>query len=280
MNNHSTPATHDKIVRLIRTRFEEIVARRGDFSLRAYARLLGLNPTQLSETLCGKRPITRKIAARTFERLGLDPAEAAELLAGLPEKQVRKREKKAVEEREDARLLKYIQLSHDEFRVIGDWHHFAILSLFDTQGFKSDSKWIADRLGIPKAKVDISLKTLVRLGLIQKNAKGKLEATGQFFKTTQDVPSASIKKNHAQGLDLARDALFRTSAENREFTSVTLAMDPAKIPEAKEWIREFRARFLKFGKKGNAAEVYRMQVQFFPLTLDQEKVKGKKNDSV
>ncbi len=221
LDDHRTDANdssvHGEIIRLLLEQFTELGLKRPGFSLRAYAQMLGLNPTQLAETLKGRRPITRKIAIRAFERLGIDPDTGRGLIERLPAKQVRTKGAKAKLEKElglkrttgsskkvqpkQSSVLQYIQLSTDEFRVIADWYYFAILSLAETKGFKSETGWIARRLDIQERDVKRAVECLVRLGLIERKPNGKLAITGKHFTTTNDIPNASIRKNHAQGLE-------------------------------------------------------------------------------
>lgn len=56
------------------------------------------------------------------------------------------------------------QLSMDQFAIIADWYHFAILNLINTPGFKSDISWIAKRLGLFLYAVDGPVPDLFHAG--------------------------------------------------------------------------------------------------------------------
>src|SRR5207302_616070 len=89
------------------------------YSLRAFARALGMSHTVLSLILSGKRPVPRRTGARMAESLGLDPAQRRAFLSlGDPEPGAA----------EDAA---YERMELDRFELISDWHHFAILSLLE-----------------------------------------------------------------------------------------------------------------------------------------------------
>jgi hypothetical protein len=49
-------------------------------------------------------------------------------------------------------------------------------------------------------------------------------------------------------------------------TSVTMAIDPRKIGMAKEFIRKFQDEFCVLVEQGDQTEVYKLSMQFFPLT--------------
>ena len=54
--------------------------------------------------------------------------------------------------------------------------------------------------------------------------------------------------------------------ELRDFTSMTMAIDPEKLTEAKKKIREFRRGLSEFLEAGKKEEVYRLNIQLVPVT--------------
>jgi uncharacterized protein (TIGR02147 family) len=54
--------------------------------------------------------------------------------------------------------------------------------------------------------------------------------------------------------------------ELRDFSSVTLVLDPQKLNEAKQIIKEFRKKMSSLSTQDNPQEVYQLAIQFFPLT--------------
>lgn len=64
----------------------------------------------------------------------------------------------------------------------------------------------------------------------------------------------------------AIEALDDVPIEERDITSMTMAIDVRKIQEAKKRIREFRKDMAAFLEEGEATEVYSLNVQFIPIT--------------
>lgn len=169
--------------------------------------------------------------------------------------------------------LHYVQLSADQFQVNAEWYYFAILSLIKTRDFKSEPKWIAERLGLHPKKIKDAVDRLVRLGLIQwktLNGKKTLARKEARYQTTDEIPSSSVRRAHAQNLELAKDCLENVEIEWRDFTSLTMAIHPAKISLLKEKIRKFQDEISILIEGEESTEVYRMCIQLFPLT----KIKG------
>jgi uncharacterized protein (TIGR02147 family) len=192
----------------------------------------------------------------------LDPQERMEVLSLFPEKRAYKKEG-APQDKIDPT---YLQLSAAQYRVVGEWQHFAILTLMRTKNFQSNTAWIASRLGLSEAKVESAIARLVSIGTLERTADGKLTRNPQKFRTTDDVVDMSVRRSHAENMDLAKDALDQVSIHERDFTHVTLAVDPEKMSMAKELIRKFQDEFAKLVESGNSTEVYRFSMQYFPLS--------------
>jgi uncharacterized protein (TIGR02147 family) len=80
------------------------------------------------------------------------------------------------------------------------------------------------------------------------------------------MPNSSIRKNHAQCLELALDALERVPIELRDFSGMIIAADPELLPEAKQRIRALRREITEILEGGKKKEVYRLSIQLFPLS--------------
>jgi uncharacterized protein (TIGR02147 family) len=155
----------------------------------------------------------------------------------------------------------------DSFHLIADWHHYAILSLAETSDFESTPQVIANRLGIPLKTATESIELLLRLDMLRRDPKTKkLSGTGEQFEAISSVANAALKKAARQDLDLAQTALDSTEFAERDFTAMTLCFDPNRTEEAKKLILNFRRSFCKVMESKNKKEVYRLNIQLFPLS--------------
>lgn len=239
---------------------QEFAARRRRnrlYSQRAYARDLGVSVGLVSEALAGKRQISYDLGCRIVPLLNLSPYAKKMFLASLlPEAAAAKR---LVAETRAERL------SDDQFHLIADWYHFAILSLAKTENVRSSAGWIARRLAIAPAEAELALARLRRLGLI-KVQHGKLVRTKANVETTPDLPSIAIKESHRQTLEQTIDALFSVPVTMREISSTTVATSPAKIQQAKAMMRAFAEEMQQFLEEGPKTEVYNLNLQLVPVT--------------
>ncbi|MGE3262397.1 MAG: TIGR02147 family protein [Bacteriovoracia bacterium] len=221
-------------------------------SLRGYAKQLEIPSGRLSEILSGKRGLSQKLAVKLAGRLGLSPEQKSAFLS--PGNSLQGSSEEA-----------HHSLSEDAFTAISCWQHFALLSLMNTYDFRSDLKWISRRLGLTTVETRATIERLIRLGLIQKGAKGYCR-THQKLKTTNEISSPALKKSHRQSLEQAIGHIEATPLDERDITSMTMAIDPKKIPLAKSLIRDFRYRLAEVLESGRRKEVYNLNVQLVPVT--------------
>lgn len=227
------------------------------YSLRAFAQRLKVNSGAVSSILNEKRRISKKMAIKISDELHLNPQEKAKFLSdfskGNPTPSVH-----------------YTQLSVDQFNLISEWYHLAIVSLVEIQDFKNDPKWISKRLGISFRKARSAFKRLERLGLIAIR-DGKVTLTHARYATSDESLNLSLQRSHAKNLELVKYSLERDDLEKRDFSAMTLAIDPKKLKDAKERIRLFLDEMSLLLETDPKSEVYKLCVQLIPLTRRNEK---------
>jgi uncharacterized protein (TIGR02147 family) len=226
-------------------------SRNSSYSLRAFARDLSVSPAALSQYLSRKRELSRKNSQSIVEKLKLSPIETAIMLTG---KESRTRETVARE-----------LMDEDTFRMISDWLSLAIMNLARLADTRARADWIAIRLGVAEDDVEIVIGRLQRLGLVAVR-KGRLVRTSRPFATTQDIPSAAIKRFHSSILEKARDSLLETPIDERDITAIVMPTNEKKLEEAKRIIRKMRHKIAELVADETAEEVYVLSVQLFPLT--------------
>jgi len=244
----------DQLERVRLILLEEFVkaqARNPNYSMRAYAKKIGIAQSAVSEILSGKRRITRKSAQRILVGLDKDQNEVEEL----------------INSNASGGTQKYSRIEIDTFQVISDWYHFAILSLAETKDFQSSASWIANRLGISERTAETAIETLLRLKMLAKDSQGHLLTTNQQFEVSPHGASTAIRKANSQNIELIT-AAHDLPVSHRDFTAITLCFDPDQMDQARNMIRNFRRDFNKVMESGKKKEVYKLCVQLFPLTKE------------
>ncbi len=230
------------------------------YSLRSFARRLGMSPALLSLILSGKRQASKRVLDEVFSKLGMDAAEYQKLAEIYQNFETVKNpyEVMARAERE---------LTSDQFRAVSEWHHFAILALAETKDFDPSPSSIAARLGITQRQVEHAIERLVRLKMLKLDAKENLRLTGERFHTADEVSDVAVRKSQHEDLDLAHQSLDHDPLDRRDITSLTMAVDVTKMKQAKTLIRKFRKDMeLLLNTPRRKQEVYKLCVQLFPIS--------------
>lgn len=226
-----------------------------NFSLRSFAKWLQISPAQLSQMMTGKRTITLKSLKKISDRLALSPVEKKKLMESFLN------EKKWSEPTTSKKLL---NLEEDQFRLIADWFHFAILSLTQIKGAQANPLWIARRLGISIEQASQALLRLERMKIIQ--TKPIFKQISPPFEVVSSVPSEAIRKYHRQNLGLALEKIDTVPVNLREYQSISIPLNPNQVKVLKKNIDELLNQASELSNRKEATEVYSMSVQLFPVT--------------
>lgn len=237
------------------------------YSLRAFAKQLGLESSFLSKLLSGQRSITFQLIERLTEPLLLSPVEVREFKDHL-----------ARSKGTQSAGTKYVDLSLDAFKVIADWHHYAILELTKVEGFHFLPSHIGKKLGISMHEARDAVERLKRLEMLEIDQKTKKLRPAKNFATYGNLFTApAFRKLQKQVLLQAISALEDTPFEKRHQSSLTLAIHSPSLKKAIARIQDFRDELGDVlqpeGKKYD--DVYQFSISLFPV---EDHRKGTLND--
>ncbi len=228
-----------------------------NYSIRAFANLLKISSSALSAMLSGKRSITSEMCLRLGTGLGMSVEEIQRLVEG---------------------ELDHTPIELSAFSVISDWHHYAILELMRTKGFKQDVRWIGQKLKISSTETLCAVNRLKEAGFIKTLDDGRWVEVGDTAKTniTGRTSSAGSRKLQKQILERAICALEELPIDVRDNTSITIAIKPEILSEVIQKIKVFRRSLASFIEEesealGGPTEVYNLGIAFYPLTPVAEK---------
>ncbi len=245
---------------------QEFLARKSvnaRYTQAAFARDLCLAPPKLSQILSQKCGLSGKRAAQVADLLGFSQEERDYFVTLVNSQHGRSRkEREAASEK--AKYLarqKQVTLSRDQFHLLKDWHHFAILNLLKSKIANQDARSLSQRLQIPLPEVKKSLELLERLGLFNEP-----QDDNQLIKTTQDVPSRAIRHHHEQVITKALKSLHKDPVKSREFQSLMFLADSSRMPAMKKILREQSFQFLNSFESDQARDLYSLSIQLVPLT--------------
>lgn len=230
------------------------------YSLRAFAQLLKMDASSVSQILSGKRHVSPKIIAKICAILGVAPHQVALFIENA------QRKKKGEREESFTQSMHFEQIALDAFAVISDWHHYAILELTSVEGFQNNPAFISKAIGISVSEAKASIERMRRLNLLREE-NGSLVKTNQFV--TNALPgatSAALKNLQRQVISRALEAVDDVPQDEKDITSITMAIDPVKLPEARKKIARFRRELCAFLEDGTQTRVYQMGIQLYPIS--------------
>ena len=229
------------------------------YSLRSFAKNLGVAPSTLSMVMSGRCPVTLKFIDKVATKLKLTEDQVIDLQLDL----IKSNQKIKND------LGQYSFIESETFEAIKDWYHYAILNLIRTKDFKPEARWVAKRLGLTLGEVQTALEHLKHAGLLKIEKGEWIDLTSKKTTHTDNRKYSEAKKEHQrQVFSLAREAIDKVDFQKRNHTGVTISFNLNQIEEAKNFISQFREAFLnRFDcVKQNGDEVYHLSVGFFPMT--------------
>ncbi len=256
-------APHAPLQVLLNKRFQDLKSRNPQYSVRAFAKQIGLQASAANEIMKGQRNVSQKMAEKIVDSLKMDPEERSQILGEFLS--VEKKKSSVTESNKSAK-----KLSADQFELISNWVHFAILSLVKLSDFQSDIDWMAKRLGVEGVDVRKALLRLQHLNLIHISERGLITRTTTSVRTSDDILSLSLQEMHLNDMRMAAQKLKEVPVHLRDFTNVTFSGNPKTLPRAKEILRKAQDDLEEIMQE-DSHEVYRLCMYLFPLTVNEEK---------
>lgn len=237
--------------------FDKRRQKNSQYSVRAFARDIGISSGRASEFLRGRSLPGVRLRNRVAEALKLDQKQRNQLNF-LIENHVSIRKKGGPRSS--------YQLADKEFTLLPEWRHFAVLNLLNTSNFQPNISWMAKRLALSELMIKDSLEKLTRAGLVAEH-DGFYRATHQHLTSTNTIPSAALRSYNRQMIERALWGLDNVPLELRNITSIMVTANPNNLYKLKVLTNEFKQRAAELFGEGEATEVYNICIQIVPCTV-------------
>lgn len=258
-------AKNIKVVDVIRNEFERRCKKNPSYSLRAFAKSLEFSPQRLSHVLNGKRGLSMEAGTDLAKKLSLSEREASIFLDMIESEFGRSLTSKLAAKKRMKKKSYFSNVGLDTFKLIADWYHFAILTMLELKTAYFSENEIASDLGISKSQAKFALERLLRLGMVDREEDGQLTSLGKIFIDTNNIPNEAVKSFHEQVLDRTKLAIREVGIDERDFSTLFVAIDPDQFKEAQTFIKDFREEFdRRFSRNvKNKQQVYTLGIQFY-----------------
>ena len=165
----------------------------------------------------------------------------------------------------------------DSYRFFEDWQNPVLRELAPSMpGAKPLALARACRPEITAAEVTESLSFLVKANLLQKGKDGNYVQTEKSVTTgPMKATPVAVRTLHRQMGEFALEAIEGVSQDERHFSGLTLGITRKAYEKIVQEIAECRKRIVAIAREDDATEeVYRLNMQFFPMTNKHLNKKG------
>lgn len=249
------------------------------FTWRDFAKLVGFsNPVYLKQVCDGRYNLGKKVVDNVARAMNLAGVELTyfKLLVEFAHAKTEGVRQKAFE---DIRAIisdkSPLALDQDSFKYFESWKNPVIREVAASMpGAKASEIAEACLPKITASEVIETLHFLLDLGLLQKNARGEYFETKKIIsmKHKEAIPVAA--KN--MQLDMGRfalDAIESVPLSERDMSGLTMGISKDMYKRVVAELADFRRRIISIvaEEKADVERVYRMNLQFFPLTKNLRK---------
>ncbi len=230
------------------------------FSLRSFARLLEIDATTLGRILKGQGLPSRESVERFASKLRLSQEEQRELIVAF---QASKEEQK-----KEQKSKSFSPIDDGVFEDYFEWYYPIILEALRAPTTRAKLSILLDKYQVSKQALDEALNHLVNLNLIKLNAENEYVKAG-FGSTTVHIPTTSAKRKEIQKkyLELAIKAIDEVPFNQRENTTLTVALNKEEMHKISQIMQAARARIgrLSEKKKDKCDSVYNITMAIYPI---------------
>lgn len=161
-------------------------------------------------------------------------------------------------------------VSQNEYPILRHWYYLAIMDLIECSDFKEDPKWIAQRLGIKTKYVNTAIHELLQRKLVKREGDKLVKSEAMIrFPTRKSHPDViSFHRLMLKKASVILNYTKDTDFEKRLVVGMCMAINPEKIAQVKSMLNETLYKAAKMLNEGELKEVYYLNVNFFPLTMD------------
>jgi len=266
----------EKYIHMLQTEFNNRKIINDQYSLRAFARDLGIEPSRLSLAFSKKRGFSYKRARSMISSLKWTDKDKEVFLHLVEASHSRSKvsRKKAIEKinqnyKENIQSIEKF-VDDDIFKQISRPIHYQIIEALKLDDLPPTLEGLEEILKFSKEEIQSALKRLVDLDFIIK--EGKVYKVNEYVSTTSEkIPSMAIRQHHSLQLKAAMNALGEQDIDERIFSSLTIALPKEILPEIFEKIVNFRKEintYVMNHENQNKDNLYCLSTQFFRVSKE------------
>ncbi len=252
------------------------------YSYRLFSQKAGFkSPNFLKLVVDGKRNLTKESVYRVAKAFGLNKGESDYL-----ENLVFLNQSKTLDEKNLylSRILRYRVkcdpklMESSEYDYYSQWYNPVICELVTAIDFGEDYRRLGSAVipAITAAEAEKSVALLLKLGFVARKENGNYARTAASFTTGPQVRSVAVANYHKAMMRLASESIERFAADDRDITSVTVAVSRDTCQMIREKLQRVRRELLELAEADrNPGRVVQLNLQLFPLSIELNHEEGR-----
>jgi uncharacterized protein (TIGR02147 family) len=246
------------------------------YSLRAFARDIGMGASSLSEVLNGKKNLSIKMANQISIRLDFSKKMSEKFITLVQFettknsnlKNIFKTKLSQLDFKNERKLLD-LQL----FDLMSSWYFVVILELTNLRGFFFSAKNVADTIGIKIIEAHNAIEILEKFNLIKKVSEGKYVKTSTNILVSSERKSQSLRNFMKEVFIKLSNEVETGNSEERFLGTETFVFDKKLLSEANEILEDCFNKIIKLSEKSTQRNsVYQLGIQLVPFTKNRIKI--------
>ena len=264
--------------RLYMRTFYEERKRTSAFSWRQFSKLAGFSSPNYMKVVCdGKSRLSKAGIEPVANAMGLIEHEKIYFQKLVELDNANNESSKAAvlqQIHEMSKEYKIRMLDGDAFMYFESWLNPVVREI---AALNPGAKPLAlSKLCIPETsatEIRRSIDFLLSAGLLKKISENHYKQTEKVISGSSEIMPLALRSMHRQMADLASKSIDTVPVSKRYFSGLTATLSQAEYDQIVEELENFRQRIVRIasGTK-NGQKVYRLNLQFFPLTKSKEEI--------
>lgn len=256
---------------LLREAYEDRKSRLPLYSYRMMAEALELNGSYLFRVLQKDLHLPVRCVPRALDLLELSgrQAEYFQLLLSYARERKGTARNEILDKALALRDVVRSELAGSDLAFFRHWWVGAVRCVLETMDGRVVPAEIAKRIqpSISVEQVNEAIALLLELGLVKKADSGRLVPAQPHLTASGEKRRTAVAEYQEQILELARDSIVRFPRENRDISTLSVALDESAFVEVRSMLREFRRQIQKRVEEAPRPDrVMQLAMAFFPLS--------------
>lgn len=259
-------ATEDYL-RILQNEFHQRKQKNKKYSLRAFAKFLGVSHALLSQVFLKKKGLSPKMADKISVKLALSHLERNIFISSVEKcfsRSAKQKNKAGQLLKELHKQKQFKSLTQETVRQIDHWAYVAVFEAI----FSKKAQTTKELCFFLDQKPSMIVKVVTYLQKISAVAEdnGTYSALSSSLQTSNDIPAKAMVNYHISMAQKAISSIQQQPVHMREFQNAILTVNHESMGEAKKMIRNFIHEFnTRFYVDNDTSQLYSLFVSFFKM---------------